>query len=217
MRLLRRPASGGDWQVTHLVVRPHRHHRTSHLVPVSSVTSCDESLALDLTERQIDDAPLFEVTEFTKVDRPDLFDDDWTSKVTPVTVWPYYPYIGSMSGAGATGFMSGYSSEYPAWPRYVATTIENIPENEIAIHRSSHVVSSDDHRVGKVDGFAFDDQENITQLVLDHGHLWRHREVTIPIGHVRRANHDEVHLDVASDAVGDFPSVGFHRHALTVG
>lgn len=203
-----------NWHVTHLAVQPRRHHERSHLVAVSSVAACDETLELTLSAHEIQDAPLFEITEFVKMDHPECFDDGWTTDANPVTAWPYYPHIGLMAaGDEGIGFASGYSSTRPSTLQYVATTFEHLPDQEIAVRRSSHVISSDNHNIGTVDGFILDDGD-ITHLVLDQSHMWRHREITIPISHVRKADKDRVLLDAMSDAIGAFPSIRFHRHPI---
>jgi hypothetical protein len=99
----------------------------------------------------------------------------------------------------------------PRGERYVATTFDSVPSGTIEIRRSSEVVSSDDHVVGRVDGFVFEPDGKITDLVLEHGHVWGHRDITIPLEHITRANSERVHLDVTRHAIGEFPSVPFHR------
>ena len=59
---------------------------------------------------------------------------------------------------------------------------DRIPKGGAEIRRASAVMSADGHELGEVDGLLVDAEDNITHLVLRHGHLWRRREVTIPIG-----------------------------------
>jgi len=94
----------------------------------------------------------------------------------------------------------------------VSTTYDRVPPGTIEVRRSSEVRSSDDRKVGHVDGFLIDHDSKITHLVLDHGHLWGHRDITVPIVDVERASRDEVQLNVTRDAVGEYPSIPFHRH-----
>ncbi len=164
-----------NWHVTHLVVQPHQHHERSHLVSVDKVGSCGERLTLTLSPDDIDKIPEVEVTEFNRIERPETYGNGWISDAAAVSAWPY------------TG---RFSSTYPeaGAHRYVATKFDHIPDHEVELRRSSNVVTSDEHTVGTVDGFVFDDDGSITHLVLEHGHLWGHREITIPIVHVRRAN-----------------------------
>jgi hypothetical protein len=62
-----------------------------------------------------------------------------------------------------------------------------------------------------VDGFVIDDDDLITHFVLERGHLWGRREVTIPIGAVARVESDVVYVALSKDEVGDLPAVRVHR------
>ena len=61
---------------------------------------------------------------------------------------------------------------------------------------------ADGHRLGKVDGFLVDDGDAITHFVLERGHLWGRREVTIPINAVAHVFTDAVTLTLTKDEVG---------------
>ena len=64
------------------------------------------------------------------------------------------------------------------------------------------MTSSDGHDVGHVDGLLVDADEQITHLVLEHGHLWGRREVAIPIGAITKVETDAVTLGLSKDEVG---------------
>jgi hypothetical protein len=49
-------------------------------------------------------------------------------------------------------------------------------------------------------------------VLLERGHLWGRREVTIPIGAVAKVETDAVTLSLSKDQVGELPSVRVHRH-----
>jgi sporulation protein YlmC with PRC-barrel domain len=76
---------------------------------------------------------------------------------------------------------------------------DRIPKGTVELRRASEVTSSDGHHVGHVVGFVIDDREQIAQLVLEHGHLWGKREISIPIGSIDRIESDEVVLAVSND------------------
>ncbi len=201
-----------NWHVTHLVVQPHHHHEESRLVNADQIAESTDRLTVAMSAAEIEECPRVDVTDFVKVDRPSSYGNGWTSDASTVSAWPYYPYAGPSLALVGSGFVGGYSSASPFGLRYVATRFDHVPEGELEIRRNSHVVSSDEHTVGTVDGFVFDATDQITHLVLDHGHLFAHRNVTIPIKHAVKASSESVHLDVTRDAVGEFPSVAFHRH-----
>ena len=200
------------WNLTHLVVQPHRHHEKSRLVPSDAVTGASDRLTLSMSAEEIERCPSVEVTDFVRVDRPSTSANGWDTDGATVSAWPYYPYVGANVSLAGAGFIGGFCNATPPGPHYVSTSFDHVPDGEVEIRRTSDVVSSDEHEIGTVDGFVFDADGQITHLVLEHGHLWAHRDVTIPIAHAVRASDGEVHLDVTRKAVDGFPSVSFHRH-----
>ena len=62
-----------------------------------------------------------------------------------------------------------------------------------------------------MDGFLVDRDEHITRLVLERGHLWDRRDVTIPIGAVAKVETDDVGLSMTKDQVGPLPEMAFGR------
>jgi len=81
----------------------------------------------------------------------------------------------------------------------------------VEVRRASDVTSSDGHHLGKVDGFLVGDDDAITHFVLERGHLWGRREVTIPINAVAQVYTDAVALSLTKDEVGELPSERVHR------
>ena len=69
---------------------------------------------------------------------------------------------------------------------HVTVRYDRIPKGEVELRRASAVHSSDGHHLGHVDGFVVDDQEHITHIVLERGHLWGKREIAIPVRGDRR-------------------------------
>jgi uncharacterized membrane protein len=62
-----------------------------------------------------------------------------------------------------------------------------------------------------VDGFLVDRDEHITHVLLERGHLWGLRDVTIPIGAVAKVETDVVTLSLTRDQVGSLPGVAVQR------
>jgi sporulation protein YlmC with PRC-barrel domain len=101
-----------------------------------------------------------------------------------------------------TGIGEGYMSEAVELG-YIQE--EQIPENELAIHRGAHVEASDG-RVGRVDTFVVDPATGqITHLVLQQGHLWGKREVTVPLEAIDRIQEDIVFLRLDKAAIDQLP------------
>ena len=102
---------------------------------------------------------------------------------------------------------------YPAQlDSHVTMSYDRVPKGEVEIRRASAVISADGHSLGEVDGFVVDADEYITHFVLERGHLWGRKEVTIPIGAVARVESDAVHLALSKHEVGALPAVHVGRH-----
>ena len=187
-------------RLTHLVVDPSHEELTgARLVPVELAESGDDDAAsISLRCTVAEAAKLPDVHEFAylRLGEFPLDDPDWDVGVQDVLATPYYE---------ATGV--GYPGEMPT---NVGVTYDRIPKGEVEIRRSSAVFSGDQHHLGHVDGFVVQ-EDHITHLVLERGHLWGRPEVTIPIGAVDKVENDAVSLKLSKDEVGDLPAVRVHR------
>ena len=94
---------------------------------------------------------------------------------------------------------------------HVTVYYDRVPKGEVEVRRASAVISADGHSLGEVDGFVVDADEHITHFVLERGHLWGRKEVTIPIGAVARVESDAVHVALSKDEVGALPAVRVGR------
>ena len=183
--------------VTHLVVEPHHQHWMARLVPVTLVAAdpATQGLTLACTIAEARRLEPVQRSAFVALgEELEIDDPDWDVGIEGVLVQPYH------------------GSEAPPSHDAVATaTYDRIPKGEVELRRSSTVTSADDHRVGHVDGFLVDDDEHITHVLLEHGHLWGRREVTIPIGDVASVRPDAITLSLTRDAVGMLEPVAVRR------
>jgi sporulation protein YlmC with PRC-barrel domain len=187
--------------VTHLVVRPsHQEALETRLVPIELVEGGDEASEISLRCTVEDVNGLEPVQEYAYLRLADSAADDpnWDVGVQDVLASPFYE---ADPGLGYTGY-----------PPDLGLIYDRVPKGEVEIRRSSDVYSVDEHHLGEVDGFLVDDEAHITHLILERGHLWGRREVTIPIGAVAKVETDLVTLSLSKDQVGDLPSVRVHRH-----
>jgi hypothetical protein len=92
-------------------------------------------------------------------------------------------------------------------------TYDRIPKGEVEIRRASDVTSADGDHLGHVDGFLVDGDDQITHVVLERGHLWGRREVSIPIGAVSRVHTDAVTVRLTKDEVAALPAIPVDRWA----
>ena len=193
--------------VTHLVVEPDDHSK-ARLVPIELASDEQDETSAIAVRCSVEEAGRFEPAEETAYIRlgesPEL-DPGWEMGVESVLVSPYYTY-GSVGGLGYETMPADYDP-------HVSVTYDRIPKGEVEVRRASDVTSSDGHHLGEVDGFLVDDDDAITHFVLERGHLWGRREVTIPINAVAQVFTDAVTLTLTKDEVGELPSVRVHRWA----
>jgi sporulation protein YlmC with PRC-barrel domain len=95
----------------------------------------------------------------------------------------------------------------------VAVTIDAVPLNEVEVRRGEHVHATDGP-IGRVQGLVIDpDSHHVTHVLLQEGHVWGRKEVTIPIGAVTEVNDDGIRLNITKQQVQDLPPVDLqHRN-----
>ena len=73
---------------------------------------------------------------------------------------------------------------------------ELIPQGEMAVHRGASIEATDGH-IGKIEEFLVDPNDrHITHLVLEEGHLWHKRELTIPMSAISKMDEDYIYLNI---------------------
>jgi sporulation protein YlmC with PRC-barrel domain len=187
-------------RVTHLVVQPHLEQGTagSRLVPVELADSAgDQSqITLHRTLREVSQLEPVEEVTYLRLGGFPVDDPDWDVGVSNVLAQPYY---GAGEFAGAS------------YPTDVTMFYDRVPKGEVELCRASLVTSSDGHGLGRVEAFIVDDEDKVTHFVLERGHLWGRRDVTIPIGAVEKIETDQVTLGLTKHEIGELPAVRVHR------
>ena len=184
-------------RVTHLVVQPRHEHGLARLVPVELAESGGEEKPTILLNCTVEEVRRFApVQEFAylRLDEFPVDDPDWDVGIMDVLAMPYYE-----SGLGPGNYTSDTGIIY-----------DRVPKGEVEIRRASAVTSADGHHLGHVDGFLVEGDQ-ITHIVLEHGHLWGRREVTIPIGAVTKVETDAVTLGLSKDEVEALDGVSVRR------
>ena len=78
---------------------------------------------------------------------------------------------------------------------------ELIPAGEMAVHKGASVEATDGH-IGRVEEFIIDSEDkHITHLVLEKGHLWHKKELTIPMSAIARMDEDFIYLKIDKKTV----------------
>jgi sporulation protein YlmC with PRC-barrel domain len=186
-------------RLTHVVVETN--DRQVRLVPVGQVApGRDERREVELTCTVDELMALEPIREFAYL-RAGEFpepDEETDVGVEDVLAAPHYE---------ATEF-GDFVGEFDD---SVNLTYDRIPKGEAELRRTSEVVSSDGHRIGHVESFVVVDGI-VTHVVLEHGHLWGTRDVTIPIEAVGQIATDCVTLTISKNEAGALPAVRVHRH-----
>jgi sporulation protein YlmC with PRC-barrel domain len=186
-------------RVTHIVVEPHGKHALARLVPVDLIERAADrwaGVSLRCTAEELRRLAPVQEFAFLRLGELPLDDPDWDVGVQDVLALPYY----------------GNAELFPVAsdPR-VSISYDRVPKDEVELRRASAVFASDGRRIGHVDGLLVDSADRVTHLVLERGHLWGRREITIPIGAVARVQCDSVTLTLTTAEVAALPSVPVRR------
>ena len=187
-------------RVTHLVVRRHDGDGASHLVPIELAGAADEGsheISLGCTIDEVQALPNVQEFAYLRLGEAPASDANWDIGVQDVLALPYYT-------------TTGFGEPIGPLDQNVGVTYDRVPKGEVEVRRSSSVYTADGQYVGDVDGFLVDDK-HITHFVLERGHLWGRREVTVPIGAVAKVESDTVTVDLSKDELGALPSHRVHR------
>ena len=185
-------------RVAHLVVERDGNPWLARLVPIELAerdARAADVVALRATVEEVSELPPVREVAYVRLDGFPVDDPDWDVGIEEVLALPYYPTYGLE----------------PA-PVDYAARYDRVPKGEVEIRRASAVESADGHHLGDVDGFLVDDDQLITDVVVEQGdNPWERREVVIPIGAVARIETDAVTLSLTKDQVGALPPGAIRR------
>jgi sporulation protein YlmC with PRC-barrel domain len=183
-------------RVTHLVVRTR--DGIDRLVPKQLVADGEgDAIVLTCGTEEAEQLPPVQEFEYLRAGEAHAYDPEWDVGIEEVLAMPYY----SASGLGIDpGVYDGT----------LTRTYDRVPKGEVEVRRASGVYSSDGHHLGHVEGFVVDG-DHITHVVLERGHLWGRRDITIPIGAVASIDTDSVSVELTKEQVGELPALRVHR------
>jgi sporulation protein YlmC with PRC-barrel domain len=164
--------------VTHLVIQPGHRQEAGRLVPVHLAESTDEGIRLRCT-----------LAEFDKLDH--AAERDLVTGAGPVWILGQFGLIPRID---------------PGVWRQTATFEDVIPGGEDEVGPGDPVLAVDGE-IGRVQGFLVDpDNDRVTYVLLQEGHLWGRKEVAIPISAVIRVD-EGIRLNLTMEQVGELPPV----------
>ena len=184
-------------RVTHLVVQPRDHEVIGpRLVPVELAETGEArpEITLHCTVEDVSKLEAIAESAFLYLGGFPVDDPDWDVGVSDMLAMPYY-------GPGEPGALQSDAE----------VVYDRVPKGEVEVRRSSSVISTDGHHLGHVEAFILDEEEQVTHIVLERGHLWGQRDVTIPIGAVTKIETDVVTVGLSKDEVGALPTVRVGR------
>jgi uncharacterized membrane protein len=148
------------------------------------VETSSESIRLRCSKDELKQMEPFVETQFVKNEDPRV------SAGGPLYMFPY-----------ATPMMMG-----------MPVAVEHIPLGEIAVRRGTSVEATDGY-VGDVAELLVDPEKaEITHFVLQEGHLWGKKEITLPLSAIDRFEEETVYLKLDKEAVAQLPAVPVQRH-----
>jgi sporulation protein YlmC with PRC-barrel domain len=185
-----------DRSITHLVVEaPHR-RGTGHLVPVALVGSATEA-EISLRCSASDFAALDGAEEVQFLPGAT---GTWNYQQSQMMSLPYYPASVGLAGLGTGAGIIGMESA----PHMVIH--DRVPAGEVEVRRDEQVHATDGE-IGRVQGLVVDPRDHaVTHVLLQEGHLWGKRRVSIPISAVT-AIKDGIRLDLSKQQIEDLPAV----------
>jgi len=179
--------------VTHLVIEPKHRRDSGRLVPVHLVDTTTGQIRLRCTTAEFDELdPAEEIDQVEGLDYGGGYGQ-------AEAVQGY----GGMGGVGATGMGIGMGLGHST----PVVVHDVVPLGEADVQRGESVHALDGE-IGKVQGFVVDPDDNhITHVLLQEGHLWGRKEVSIPISAVIGVDAG-IRLNITKKQVEDLPPAG---------
>jgi hypothetical protein len=193
-------------EVTHVIVESSGLLGIEHMVPINRITeSAPDQIHLRCTRHQLEQMEPFTRGEYINADGlPEEYDNGSSGS----SMWSTDAYKPEKYGADGL-WLWPYHAPGDDFDFYI--NVEQVPADELAIHRGSHVEATDG-RVGSVDSFIVNPtNSHISHMVLREGHLWNAQHVTIPVSEIDHIENDTVHLKLDGHSVRELPAVPVHQ------
>lgn len=182
-------ANPDNRQITHLVVKSSRSPFGEYLVPVEMIEKTTPNrIMLKCTKDDLNEMEPFEHDEYmlTRLAGSGIQSG---------------PYVLPAGGYEKNGDVDAY----------IPVTLRNIPQGEKAVRRGARVVASDGY-VGQVDELFVDSNNmQVTHLVLLERHLFKKREITIPVLQIDYVSEDTIYLKQDRKSIEELPTTPIQR------
>ncbi len=175
-------------QVSHLVVREKQSPHAERVIPLEWVVDADEdTIHVSGTSEELKKMDEFVERRFTAVSVPTL------------------------SHTGNVYMPTGISVPAMTDSEVVPSDEERLRAGQVTLERGAKVEATDG-RVGIVDEFVVDpNDKTVSHLVMQKGHLWGKREVSIPMSDIDRVDKDVVYLKLSKQEIEALPDLPTDR------
>jgi sporulation protein YlmC with PRC-barrel domain len=172
-------------QVTHLVVKSILPPFHEYLVPVDEVEeTTSHQIKLKCARNEIEKMELFEYEEYVRTERP-----------TYLTM----PYVLPMPATVVDEVV------------FVPVKRQNVPQGEIAVWRGAKVEATDGY-IGRVDELLINPSNmQATHIVLRERHIFKDREITIPVSQIELVDEDTIYLKLDRRSIEQLPTTPIQR------
>jgi hypothetical protein len=178
--------------VTHLVIQPPHRREAGRLVPVDLVDTTAGEIRLRCTR-----------AEFDKLDRAEESDVVEGTDTGGLLGDALVHEGGEAFAPAGPGDLIDVGPQ-PVHRRVVLRDV--VPQGEIQVRPGDRVHAADGE-IGRVRGFLAEaDDDRITHVLLQEGHLWGRKEVAIPISAVTGVE-DGIRLNITKQQVENLPPV----------
>jgi hypothetical protein len=182
---------GSARRVTHMVVQPKHRHEAARLVALELVSENAGGLSLHCTADMLDKLdPIREYAYLPAGEKPEE-GGEWDVGVEDVLVAPSFEPLDIAE---------------PELDPNVSLMYDRVPKGEVELRLTSSVYSSDEHRIGSVNGVVVGEDGVIAVLNVLRGHLWWHREIAVPVDAIAALENDLATLAVEKRELKRFPS-----------
>jgi sporulation protein YlmC with PRC-barrel domain len=186
--------------VTHLVVQPGHRKDAGRLVPIHLVESTADGIRLRCTLAEFNELDHAEERELAQdtgfVGSGGLVGDDLAYGVSGEAYAAAGPLGGEVINIGPV----------PGHRR--STVVEDVvPLGEDQVGPGDRVYAADGE-IGRVQGFLLNpENDRVTHVLLQEGHLWGRKEIAIPVSAVAEFDAG-VRLNITKEQVGNLPPAG---------
>lgn len=174
--------------VAYVVVRPPQMHVTDIVVSTGEILGRDIVVPIDAVQSAAGGKVNLSMDKAQLEKLPDYVDVKYS---TPPESW--VPPAGFYYPQSAVLWPSAY------YPEPESVTI-NAPTGTVGMHQGMDVESSDGHKVGTIDGFDIDQQDNVTAIIVKHGFIFG-KDTRIPVTFVSGIKEGKANLNLTKDEV----------------